>query len=73
MRRKSTTFTFRIHPDVKKAMEIAAEVEHRTSGNLLEVLIISYCEKIGIPVEATRRKPGNKSRVASGGGMPNNQ
>lgn len=49
---KTATLTFRIDPSLKEALRIAAQLEHRSIANMVEVLIRDYCEQHGI---ATRR------------------
>ncbi len=54
---KSATLTFRVHPGVKEALRIAADQEHRSIANMVEVLIRDYCEQRGIaipPFEQTK-------------------
>lgn len=48
---KTTTLTFRIEPALKEALRMAAESEHRSLANMVEVLIRDYCgrNKIAIP------------------------
>lgn len=55
---KSTTLTLRIDPGVKEALRTAAEQEHRSITNMLEVLIRDYCERSGILIEELSSKPG---------------
>ncbi len=47
---KSTTLTLRIDPEVKEALRIAADQEHRSITNMVEVLILDYCERKGITI-----------------------
>ena len=53
---KTTTLTFRIEPDLKDALRTAAQQEHRSISNMVEVLIRDYCGRngIAIPEEITR-------------------
>lgn len=48
---KTTTLTFRIDPTLKEALRMAAEREHRSLANMVEVLILDYCgrNQIAIP------------------------
>jgi len=59
---KSTTLTLRIDPDVKEALRIAAEQEHRSITNMVEVLIRVYCQQHSIPLESTKllARAGNR-------------
>jgi hypothetical protein len=47
---KSTTLSFRIEPGLKAALRLAAEREHRSISNMVEVLIRNYCEQYGIAI-----------------------
>ena len=47
---KTTTLTFRIEPSLKEALRTAAEREHRSIANMVEVLIRDYCDKNGISI-----------------------
>lgn len=49
---KSTTLTLRIDPGVKEALRTAAEQEHRSITNMVEVLIRDYCERNGVEIKA---------------------
>ena len=41
---KTATLTFRIDPKLKEGLRIAAQREHRSIANMIEVLIKGYCE-----------------------------
>jgi hypothetical protein len=47
---KTATLTFRIDPNLKEALRIAANVEHRSIANMIEVLIRDYCDRRGITI-----------------------
>lgn len=47
---KTATLTFRIDPGLKEALRTAAQQEHRSIANMVEVLIRDYCERKGIRV-----------------------
>ncbi|HHJ39710.1 MAG: hypothetical protein AXA67_08405 [Methylothermaceae bacteria B42] len=47
---KTATLTFRIDPDLKEALRRAAQKEHRSIANMVEMLIRDYCEKNGIAI-----------------------
>lgn len=47
---KTTTLTFRIEPALKEALRMAAEREHRSLANMVEVLIRDYCVRNGIEI-----------------------
>ena len=50
-RTKISTLNLRIDPNVKAAVRAAAEREHRSVANMVEVLIRRHCEQSGIPVK----------------------
>lgn len=58
---KAATLTFRITPRLKEALRIAADRERRSIENMVEVLVLDYCEKCGIaipPSEKTNNSAG---------------
>jgi len=56
---KSTTLTLRINPDVKEALRTAAEREHRSITNMVEVLIRDHCGRKGIKIQKMQGKKTN--------------
>lgn len=48
---KSSTLTFRIEPNLKKALQTAAAREHRSITNMVEILIRDYCIQNGIIIQ----------------------
>ena len=51
---KTTTLTFRIQADVKEAVRTAADNEHRSIANMVEVMIRDYCGRVGVPIQDER-------------------
>lgn len=51
---KTATLTLRIGPYLKEALREAANREHRSIANMVEVLIMDYCKRNNIEVG-----PGN--------------
>lgn len=47
---KTATLNLRINPVLKEAARIAANREHRSIANLVEVLIRQHCEREGISI-----------------------
>lgn len=47
---KTTTLTFRIEPGLKEAVRTAAELEHRSIANMIEVMIRDYCRRVDVPI-----------------------
>lgn len=56
---KTTTLTFRIDPVLKEALRLAAEREHRSLANMVEVLILDYCGRNGIEIAETQAISNN--------------
>lgn len=51
---KNSTVTFRIKPSLKEALRTAADREHRSVANMVEVLIRDYCGRNGIAIREPR-------------------
>ena len=47
---KTSTLTFRIAPALKEALRTAADREHRSVANMVEVLIREHCTRNGITI-----------------------
>ena len=47
---KTATLNLRIDPAIKEAVRIAAQRDHRSIANLIEVLIRNHCEANGISI-----------------------
>ena len=47
---KTTTLTFRIEPSLKEALRMAADHEHRSIANMVEVMIRDFCARTGIAI-----------------------
>ena len=64
---KTTTLTFRIEPALKEALRTAAEREHRSIANMIEVMIREYCGRNGIVISEpqalhAKPKPAKRNR-----------
>lgn len=60
---KTATLTLRIDPVIKDGLRTAAEREHRSIANMVEVLIRDYCNRKGIALPETRRRGSRASAV----------
>jgi len=56
---KTATLTFRIDPGLKEALRLAANLEHRSIANMVEVLIRDYCEQRGIEIPPSDEAENN--------------
>ncbi|UKE47625.1 type II toxin-antitoxin system antitoxin [Xanthomonas cerealis] len=56
---KTATLTFRIDPGLKEALRFAADQEHRSIANMVEVLIRNYCEQRGIAIPQSEEAKNN--------------
>lgn len=61
---KTTTLTFRIEPGLKEAVRAAAEQEHRSIANMVEVMIRDYCGRNGVTIA---EQGGSKTKTRSAG------
>ena len=48
---KTATLTIRVEPNLKEAIRTAAQAEHRSIANMIEVMIREHCEKNGIAID----------------------
>jgi uncharacterized protein (DUF1778 family) len=54
MERKTDTLNLRVTPELKELIRLAADKEHRTIANFLEVLVRQYCGERGIVTPVKR-------------------
>ncbi len=62
--RKSEAINLRMTPEMKELLRLAAEREHRTLSNMLEVLVLAYCNQHGLKADVTPQagpKAGTKT------------
>ena len=62
---KTSTLTFRIKPALKEALRMAAEREHRSIANMVEVVIRDYCGRNDVPIHESE-KPNALSKGRRG-------
>lgn len=61
-RTKIATLNLRIDPGLKEAVREAADMEHRSVANMVEILIRRYCDEAGIVIpEQAEMFVGNKN------------
>lgn len=65
---KTTTLTFRIEPGLKEALRTAADREHRSIANMVEVMIRDYCGRHGIAIHKQDDLFDNEQTPKSGNG-----
>ncbi len=66
-RTKIATLNLRIDPGVKDAVREAADIEHRSVANMIEMLIRRHCESAGIAVAGqTEMFPGQSQGKQNG-------
>jgi len=54
---KSVSISFRVTPEFKELLEVAATREQRSRTNLLEKLLFDHCRQLGVlPVARVVRK-----------------
>ncbi|MBW8831284.1 MAG: hypothetical protein JF606_18040 [Burkholderiales bacterium] len=54
---KTVSISFRVTPEFKQLLEVAAAREQRSLTNLLEKLLFDHCRQLGVlPMEPATRK-----------------
>jgi hypothetical protein len=54
---KTVSVSFRVTPEFKELLEVAAAREQRSRTNLLEKLLFDHCRQLGVlPVDHAARK-----------------
>ncbi|ATE60615.1 type II toxin-antitoxin system antitoxin [Thauera sinica] len=62
-RRKTEAINLRMSAEIKELLRFAADREHRTLSNMIEYLLIDYCERHAIsPPAQTEEKPASSRR-----------
>lgn len=59
---KTATLTFRIEPSLKEAVRTAADLEHRSIANMVEVMIRDYCGRVGVTIQDKQAENGTKPK-----------
>jgi hypothetical protein len=55
-RLKTTTLTVRIEPGTKFALSAAAKSERRSLANMLEVMVLAWCEEHEVDAQPDEKK-----------------
>lgn len=63
MERRTETLNLRVTSELKELVRMAAEREHRSISNLIEVLVRDYCTKHGVKTESGASVAPKKSAV----------
>ncbi len=58
--KKTTTLNLRVDPAIKEAIKEAANREHRSVANMIEMLIRKHCENEGISIPEQQTLFGDK-------------
>jgi hypothetical protein len=53
--KKTTTLNLRIDPAIKEALKLAADQDHRSITNFIEILVRKHCDDAGISIPEQRR------------------
>jgi hypothetical protein len=61
---KTETITVRIDPAVKAGLKAAAEQQHRSIANMVEVLIRDHCGRTGIPITEPDAVPESTAKAS---------
>ena len=63
---KTATLSFRIEPGLKEALRTAAEQEHRSIANMVEVMIREYCGRNGVTIVEQGASFADRSKTEQG-------
>lgn len=63
---KTTTLTFRIEPGLKEAVRAAAELEHRSIANMIEIMIRDYCGRAGVSIQGSAKSLTSSAKRKAG-------
>ena len=55
--KKTAALNIRIDPDIKEAIRVAANRDHRSVANMVEMLILKHCEEVGISIPQQQELP----------------
>ena len=62
-RLKNETLSIRTSTDIKQLLRMAAEKEHRSIASMMEVLILSYAEQLGLKVNAAKETSNTNDKI----------
>ena len=64
---KTESVSVRVEPQIKEALQIAAEREMRSLANMVEVMVVAYCRANGYPLAGVPEKtlPAAKPRKSA--------
>lgn len=60
---KTSTLTVRLEPCLKEALRLAANKQHRSIANMVEVLIREHCGRNGIGIPEHKERPDTKDHT----------
>jgi hypothetical protein len=60
--KKTTTLNLRVDPGIKEAIREAANRDHRSIANMIEILIRQHCDDVGISIPEQRTLFSDDSR-----------
>ena len=63
---KTATLSFRIKPELKEALRAAADQEHRSIANMIEVMILQYCGQNGVAITDDRTPSVERQKMEQG-------
>ncbi|NMG14478.1 hypothetical protein [Aromatoleum bremense] len=63
---KTATLSFRIEPGLKEALRTAAEQEHRSIANMVEVMIREYCGRNNVTISELNKPLTGRQKTTAG-------
>lgn len=61
---KTEVVSVRVEPQIKIALQAAAEREMRSLANMVEVMVVAYCRTNGVPLEGVPAKTLPSARTS---------
>lgn len=51
---KTQVVSVRVEPQIKAALQAAADKERRSLANMIEIMVMTYCQRSGVVVDGMR-------------------
>ena len=61
---KTQVVSVRVEPQIKAALQAAADKERRSLANMIEVMVMTYCPGSGVVVEDTGSQDSSSEKAS---------
>ena len=62
---KTQVVSVRVEPQIKAALQAAADKERRSLANMIEVMVMTYCQGAGVVVEDTGSQDSSSEKAST--------